>query len=182
MNKLIITGEGATIEAHGFNTAAPSKDIPVADLLSNWFAFDLQIEIGWVNFIANTDYAHILVPESELTDLRNRAKSAERAAANLRGDLAKLQGEIYPYPTPPAANAPGEIPKSEHMRLQQEVIKLQQELLGVRADLLQAKEESRASQAIWHGVSNECEGLRADVRIAEEAYNALRKRIRELAN
>lgn len=102
-------------------------------------------------------------------DLLERAKSAERAVANLRAKLAALTGTTDPVVEPrQPPNRPVQIPKSEFLKLQQEVIRLQQELL-------QAKQESSAAQTLWHAVSNECEGLRADVKTAEAQFEVTDK-------
>ncbi len=172
VTKLIITGEGVAIEHAGFNVSAPSKDIPVRNFLSDWFYEPKLVQIGWVNFLAEESWSEVnrtpkiesYCHESELTDLRNRAKLAERTVANLRGTLAELQGKIYPYPTPAAANGPGEIPKSEYCH----VLVPESELTGLRNRVKELQQQSNAAQALWFGVSNECESLRSKVRAIRE--------------
>ncbi len=182
MTRLIFTGEGATVEAHGFDTHAPSLTFPL--FLPKWLEFPERIEISHLVYYTQEDWTRDEVVKiqaavhdamvRENTDLLERAKSAERAVANLRAKLAGLTGTTDPAEPPNTADVPTEIPISE-LRASLEFSRADHQRTIQRSIVLErerdeAKQESVASQALWHGVSNECEKLRTDIKRAEERY------------
>lgn len=128
MTRFVITGEGATIEAHGSNVQAPSKDIPVADLVYKWFGQDNCIQIGWVNFlkepptaaeilarIRNAPYREDVAISPEEVRILGDAGVLDRSliAPSYIGHYASHRIIFESAEPPQSAACPGEIPISE---------------------------------------------------------------------
>lgn len=120
MNSLEIDHRGACVLVGGLRIP-----LTAGGLLSPFHPLDLErwlpcsdgitiyrLELPWAEH--NTSPSATLVSNSDAQHhLLERAKSAERAVANLRAKLAGLMGATDPVDPPQTASGPGEIPKSE---------------------------------------------------------------------